>query len=122
MLASLLLLLAAVVVYTQVPAMLIYWTYPLPVYGLLIGSVACAVASRRRGVLRWATVGLTGLVTSLFIAYTALFSRLEAHELTVEVGDSFPEFTVATSTGVSFSPSQLKGKKAALYVFYRGDW
>jgi peptidoglycan/LPS O-acetylase OafA/YrhL len=122
LLTSLLLLVAAILVYTQLPSMLIYWTYPLPVYALLIGSVAFAVASRRRGVLPWVAVGATGLIAVLFIAYTAVFSRLDTHELSVNAGDPFPEFTLATSTGGSFSPSELKGKKAALYVFYRGDW
>lgn len=122
LLGSLLLFIAAIVLYTQLPSMMIYWTYPLPVYALLIGSVAVAAASRRHGVLRWATVGATSLFTALFIFYTAVFSQLDAHELRVKAGDPFPEFTLATSTGSSFSPSQLEGKKAALYVFYRGDW
>jgi len=113
---------AAVALYIESPAMLIYSTYPWPVYVLLVASVSCAFASRRRGILRWATFGGTAFVAGLFILYTVHFSRLAPHELSLKAGDAFPEFTLQTSTGAAFSPSQIRGEKAALYIFYRGDW
>jgi len=67
-------------------------------------------------------VGGTGLLTALFVVYTLVLSRIDPGQLAVHPGDSFPEFTLPTSTGGTFSPSQLVGRSAALYVFYRGDW
>jgi len=122
LLLSLALLIGAFVLYTQVPALLLYWQYPWPVYVLLIASVGVALRSRRRGVLRYATVGVTGMLTVLFFVYTLSFSQLHRGRLAVEVGAHFPDFTLQTSTKEPFSPGQLAGKSAALYIFYRGDW
>ena len=122
LLLSLALLVGAFALYVYVPALLIYWTYPWPVYATMLGAVAAAVASRRTGKLRWMTIGFGGLVTVLFLTYTLALSRLSHGELAVRPGDAFPDFTLQTSTKEQFSPSQLKGWSAALYVFYRGDW
>jgi hypothetical protein len=122
LLLSAALLVTAFALYVMVPALLIYWNHPWPVYLLMVASVASAVASRRRGFLRWSTIGLTGAVTALFVAYVAALSQLDHTQLAVKPGDPFPDFTLRTSTGDPFSPSQLKGRSAALYVFYRGDW
>jgi hypothetical protein len=119
---SLIFAVAAAVLYVESPSMLIYWRYPWPVYGMLVASVVCALASKRPGALRWVTVGGTALIATLFIVYTLTLSRLSPPELSVKAGDAFPEFQLPTSTGDLFSPSQIKGKKAALYIFYRGDW
>jgi peptidoglycan/LPS O-acetylase OafA/YrhL len=122
LLLSLALLIVAVALYVWVPALLIYWMFPWPVYVLMLGAVAAAVASRRAGWRRWATIGLSGLVTVLFVLYTMVFSRLSHGELAVRPGDAFPDFTLQTSTKEPFSPAQLRGQRAALYIFYRGDW
>jgi len=122
LLVSIALLVAAFALYTLVAALLIYWTQPLPVYALLLASVAAAVASRRRGILRWITIGATGLVMVLFFAYVTFLSKLAPADLAVRAGDRLPDFTLRTSANESFSPSALKGKTAALYVFYRGHW
>lgn len=122
LLLSLALLVGAFALYVCVPALLIYWTYPWPVYAIMLGAVAAALASRRAGKLRWATIGLSALITVLFLAYTLALSHLSHGELTVRPGDAFPDFTLQTSMKEQFSPSQLKGQSAALYVFYRGDW
>jgi hypothetical protein len=122
LLLSLLLLAAAILAFVRVPEFLIHAQYPLPVYGLLLASVVAAFASRRRGVLRSLTIGGTAVVAALFVAYTALYYEIGAGRLAVRAGDRFPEFTLDTSTGESFAPSQLRGKSAALYIFYRGHW
>lgn len=119
---SLLLLVGAFVLYVEVPALLIYWTYPWPVYAMLVAAVAIAMRSKRRGALRVVTIGVCGAVTTLFLLYTLAFSQLNPSELTVRPGDRFPDFTLQTSTKELFSPSQLTGQSAALYIFYRGDW
>lgn len=122
LLLSLALLIGAFVLYTQVPALLLYWKYPWPVYVLLIASVGVALSSRHHGVLRFVTVGLTGLLTVLFFVYTLSSSQLHRGSLAVEVGARFPDFTLQTSTKELFAPAQLAGKSAALYIFCRGDW
>ncbi|MGH7822727.1 MAG: hypothetical protein ACREQ9_23465 [Candidatus Binatia bacterium] len=122
LLVSVGLLVAAFALYTLVPALLIHAEHPLPVYALLLGSVGAAVASRRRGALRWITIGAAALVTLLFVAHTTFVSRLDRGELAVRAGEPFPEFTLETSAKQSFSPSELQGRSAALYVFYRGHW
>ena len=122
LLLSVALLVGAFALYVEVPALLIYWTYPWPVYAVMLGAIAAAVASRRVGKLRWATIGFTTLITALFLAYTLFLSGLSHGALAVRPGDAFPDFTLQTSTNDPFSPSRLKGQSAALYIFYRGDW
>ncbi len=122
LLLSLVLFVGALALYIWVPALLIYWTYPWPVYAVLLAAIAVAMTSKRRGWLRRVTIGVTGLLTALFLLYTLVLSQLNPTELAVHAGDRFPEFTLQTSTRELFSPSQLKGQSAALYVFYRGDW
>ena len=119
---ALALLIVACALYVWVPALLLYWIFPWPVYVLLVGAVGAAVASRRAGWRRWATLGLASLITVLFVLYTLVFSRLSHGELAVRPGDPFPDFTLQTSTKEAFSPAQLRGQRAALYIFYRGDW
>jgi hypothetical protein len=122
LLLSLALLVGAFALYVYVPTLLIYWSYPWPVYAMLAAAVGGAIASSRRGWLRMVTIGLSGLVTAVFVLFTVVLSHLSHGQLAVHPGDPFPDFTLQTSGKESFSPSQLKGQSAALYVFYRGDW
>ena len=119
---SLGLIVAAFVLYIRVPALFIYWAYPWPVYIVLAAAVGAAVRSGRRGWRRTLTIGGSGLIAALFVLWTVMLSQLHRGQLAVRPGDPFPDFTLQTSTKELFSPSQLKGQKAALYVFYRGDW
>lgn len=122
LIVSALLLVAAIAVYVLVPAFLIYWQYPWPTYGLLAASLGCAVASRSRSTARRLTIGITSLTTLLFLGYTLFLSQLDRPRLALEVGDRFPTFSLATSTGETFYSADLVGHTAALYIFYRGDW
>ena len=112
----------AIALYMLLPGLLIHSTYPIPVYALMLASIGVAVSSRRRGILRWLTIGVSGIVTGVFLVATLVASQLHRGALSVHPGDPFPDFTVLTSTHQSFSPSQLNGRSAALYIFYRGDW
>ncbi|MBI4517738.1 MAG: hypothetical protein HY699_18185 [Deltaproteobacteria bacterium] len=122
LLLALVLVAGAFALYTLVPALLLYWIYPWPVYVLLAAAVGAAVMSRRRGWLRPAAIATTALLAGLFVVYSLLQSQLHPAPLAVRAGDVFPEFTLKTSTQESFSPAQLKDRQAALYIFYRGDW
>jgi len=119
---SLVLVAAAFALYVYSPELFIYASYPLPVYALLVAAIAAAWMSPRRGLARTALVGATALVTGGFLLMTMSLSRLEPVGLAVKVGDRFPDFTLTTSTGESWSPSQIAGSKVALYILYRGDW
>ena len=81
-----------------------------------------STASKRRGWLRIITISVGGLITALFVLWTVVLSQLGHRQLALHAGDPFPDFTLQTSAKNLFSPSQLKGQSAALYVFYRGDW
>jgi len=122
LLLSLALLAGGIALCLLAPSLLIYSTYPWPVYVLLLASVGVALASGGRAALRYGTVGLTGLVTVLFLVVTLGIGRLSHGEIAVRAGEPFPDFRLQTSTKEWFSPSQLKGRSAALYIFYRGDW
>jgi hypothetical protein len=122
LLLSLALLVGAFALYVWVPALLIYWSHPWPVYVLFAAAVGAAVASPRRGKLRLAAIGAASLVAVLFLFYSLTLSRLGHGQLAVHPGEPFPDFALQTSTKEIFSPAQLKGQSAALYVFYRGDW
>jgi ABC-type Na+ efflux pump permease subunit len=122
LLVSIAVAVGAIAVYALTPALLIYWSYPWPIYGAMLASVALALGSRRRGILRYATVGITGLATVAFLVVTLFTTRLDHGQLALRPGDAFPDFTLTTSTKRPFSSAELKGQSAALYIFYRGDW
>ncbi len=122
LLLSLALLAGGIALCLLAPSLLVYATYPWPVYVLMLGSVGVALASRARAALRYATVGITALVTVLFLFLTIGSGWLSRGEIAVRAGEPFPDVRLQTSTKEWFSPAQLKGQSAALYIFYRGDW
>lgn len=119
---ALALLVGGVALYVYVPSLLLYWRYPWPVYGLLAAAVLVASRSRGRRWARWSVTGLAALLLGLFVTYSVSLSYLGEHRLAVAPGDRFPDFELRTSTNETFSPADLRGKSAALFVFYRGDW
>jgi predicted membrane channel-forming protein YqfA (hemolysin III family) len=119
---SLVLAVAGVLVFWFIPTFQVYATYPWPSYVLLASSVLIAFRSPSRWWRKGMVVAVTSTLLVLFVGITAYLPRLYRPPLAVKVGDRFPDFTLTTSTRESFSPSDLRGKTAALYVFYRGDW
>jgi hypothetical protein len=119
---SLALAAGALAVYLRVPSVMLYAAHPWPAYALLAGSVAAAAAHRRRGWPRRAVLTGSTAFAALFVAAHLFMMPLAAPRLAVAPGDRFPDFTLPTSTGETFSPSQVKGRAAALYIFCRGDW
>lgn len=122
LLASLALAVGGILVFALIPTYQIYTTYPWPSYLLLGLSVGVALRSPARWRRKGAVVALNTTLLVFLVAYTAYLSGLDRGQLAVEVGDPFPDFTVTTSLKEPFSPRDLRGKTAALYIFYRGDW
>ena len=123
LLVSIVLLLSAVALYVGSAEILLYSRHPWPVYGLLLAAIAAAAAAARsQRAWRLGVMALAALVAVAVVYVHSFRSSAERPELAVSPGDPFPEFSLATSTGGRFSPSELRGKSAALYVFYRGDW
>ena len=102
----------------------IYRLIPIETYLLmLLGVCSMFFAARQRGGwVRYTVAGLHGAVFLLIIFWTLVYSRLPIHPLPVAVGQEMPSWSLPDQDGRSFSPDSLRGKTAALYVFYRGYW
>lgn len=111
-----------VLLFWFIPTFQVYETVPWPSYVLLALAVGAALRSPTRWRRKGAVVAITSALLVLFVAATAYLPQLERAPLAVSVGDPFPDFALTTSERESFSPRDLRGKTAALYVFYRGDW
>ena len=122
LLLSLALAVGGILVFALIPTYQVYTPYPWPSYLLLALAVGVALRSPARWRRKGAVVALTSTLLVLLVAYTGYLSNLDRAPLAVNVGDRFPDFTVATSSKEPFSPRDLRGKTAALYIFYRGDW
>ena len=113
--------LGAVLVYVLSPSLLIYSTHPLPVYALL--AAALAALTRAPQAKARIAVGMLALLLGGGIFYIhSVLSQIPLTPLNLSVGDAFPEVTLPTSTGTNFASAEIRGRSAALYLFYRGDW
>lgn len=112
---------AAVALYLTSPSQMLYSAHPLGVYALLLSAAAAAWLGGR-GKARAGLLVLVALLGGVTFYFHSVRSHLESAGLSISVGDKFPEVTLPTSTGLEFSSTDLRGKSAALYVFYRGDW
>jgi peptidoglycan/LPS O-acetylase OafA/YrhL len=119
---SLALAAGGVLVFWFIPKFQIYAAYPWPSYVLLALSVGAALRSPARWRRKGVVVALTSALLALFAVVTIYLPQLDRAPLAVSVGDRFPDFTLTTSAREPFSPRDLRGKTAALYIFYRGDW
>jgi len=102
----------------------IYRRYPVETYALMLLGVllAWAAARRRRGWKRYAVAGAHAAVTLIILGWTLVYSRLPVHPLPFEVGDAMPAFSLSDQDGGVVSTADLRGRTAALFVFYRGYW
>ena len=121
-LGAIALLFVAIGLYLRLPALHLHMLHPWPVYVLLAAAAAVALTCGARWAQKIPVVALCLLVGIPFVGYHESFSRIEMPALTVQPGDSFPEFTLTTSQGKTFSSGSLRGQSRALYIFYRGDW
>ena len=60
-------------------------------------------------------------VLGLSLWYLFAYSMYGPREQRPGVGDRFPDFTLADSTGAQFQLGALRGRRVLL-LFYRGDW
>jgi hypothetical protein len=102
----------------------IYRLYPVETYALLLAGTGMALlAATRKGRLwRWALAAGQGLLLLFFLSWTLYFSRMPDHRLAVKPGDAMLDFVLPDQDGQPVSTAALRGKTAALYIFYRGDW
>lgn len=120
LLLSITLTITAVLLYVLSPSLLLYSAPPWPVYVLLLGALVAAFLSGRR--TRMLVVAVT-VVLGVAVFYPhSVKTRTSTAELAIVVGDTFPAVTLPTSNGTVFSSVALRGRSAALYLFYRGDW
>lgn len=122
LIVSLALAAGGILLFWLIPTFQVYASYPWPSYVLLALSVVTALRSPSRWRRKGAVVAVTSALFVLFVVVTAYLPRLDRGPLAVNVGDRFPDFTLMTSIREPFSPRDLRGRTAALYVFYRGDW
>lgn len=94
------------------------WTYLLMAVGLGL-AVSGVVLSP--DVWRWTALGVLFLLTGVFFYWMWVYS-VTPGTLGVRAGEPMPGFEALDSTGERFRPQDLAGRRAALYVFYRGYW
>lgn len=121
-LAAIAILITAIALYLRLPTLHLYMPHPWPVYVLLAAALVAALKSDARRALKVPVVALCALIGIVFVGYHESYSRIEIPELAVQIGDPFPNFTLPTSQGATFSSGSLRGQSRALYIFYRGDW
>ncbi len=89
-----------------------------------LGGAGLGVASlvRSRRWYKWLVVpvevGLAGLLTFYFVS----MSFLPEHRLALSVGDPFPAYSLVDHDGELRAVEPARSGRAALYIFYRGDW
>jgi hypothetical protein len=101
-----------------------YRLYPLESYALMVIAIwlSWSAARRKRSWWRYGTWGFVSFLSILFIYWTVVFSQLPDQQLSVSVGEELSPITLTDHNGNKFNSTDLKGKSAALYLFYRGDW
>ena len=121
---SLILMLAGPALYFVLSFAGIYRLYPLESYTVMALAVWLAWRSARRagGWWRYGVCGLTSFILVMFIYWTAFFSQLPEQNLSVSVGKPFIPIVLTDHQNSRFDSTNLVGKNAALYLFYRGNW
>ena len=121
---SIIIMLAGWVLYFALTFSGIYRLYPLESYALMVFAIwlAWSAARGKGGWWRYAICGFVSLLSVLFIYWTVVFSQLPDQQLSVSVGEKLFPITLTDHNDNTFNSPDLKGKSAALYLFYRGDW
>ncbi len=102
------------------------WARNTALPSLLILSVAVAWAAynvrQERSAWTLAPLVLTLLISSGFVYVRFIYASLPRAEVKVALGQPALDFTLPDHQGNLFTLSSLKGRKAAVIVFYRGVW
>ena len=77
---------------------------------------------RARRWYKWPIVPVEIFFAGLLTWYFTSFSFLPEHKLALEVGDSFPSYSLVDQDGKLHSFESSSDGRPALYIFYRGDW
>lgn len=101
----------------------VYRLHPVQSYvlmgaGLGLGAAAVGLSPT---VGKGAGLGVLLLLTGIFLYWMWVYS-VAPGSLRVRVGEPMPDFEVPDSRGGTFRPREGAGRRAALYVFYRGYW
>ena len=101
-----------------------YRLYPIESFVLMVIAIwlAWTAARRKGGWWRYAACGLVSLLSVLFVYWTVFFSQLPDQQLSVSVDEELFPITLKDHNGNQFNSPDLRGKSAALYLFYRGEW
>jgi hypothetical protein len=70
----------------------------------------------------WLLVGVESVFVALLSAYFLSISWLPISQIEVELGDTFPAYSLVDQDGVTRTGAAGGPRQPALYVFYRGDW
>ncbi len=83
-------------------------------------GLAALVRGRRRFAIP--IVGLELLLVGLVSFYFLRFSWLPEHTLALDVGESFPAYSMLDQDEALHTVPAGGPRAPALYIFYRGDW
>lgn len=101
----------------------VYHRVPYEILALVVAAALAGYFSLEGGgLLAVVSFAVEALVLSAALLYLLFASHFPRRRLSLSIGDRLPEFALPDSEGGRFDSSSLIGKKAALYLFYRGDW
>ena len=121
---SLIFMFAGLTLYFALSFAGIYRLYPMESYVLMAVAIGLAwrTARNKRGWWRYSICGFNSVMLVMFIYWTMFFSQLPEQKIPVVVGEPFIPITLTDHNDNLFNSTNLIGKSAALYLFYRGDW
>lgn len=101
----------------------LYWRVPWPFLLVIAGGAALGVGVlvRRPGIASGIAALLSVGVLALACWWLFSFSMFAPREDRPRVGDAFPDFSLPTAGGGTFSLSGRDGRRHLL-LLYRGDW
>jgi len=102
----------------------LYSRYPYEQF-LLIGTafvLGLLAAIANPGAVTLSLLALEIGALALVVRYLGIGARFPSHEVNVQAGERFPEFTLPDSEGGTFVSRAVLGSSAALYIFYRGHF
>ncbi len=102
----------------------IYSRYPAEQF-VLVGAafvLGLFAAIANPGAVTLALLGVELVALVLVVRYLGIGARFPSDEVSVKVGEPFPEFVLPDSEGGTFDSRSLLASSAALYVFYRGHF